>query len=138
MVEGVSSGKIKSMSSRIVIGCVGINKDNAMKRDIKVGDMIYIQGSCSISNGSSDVAGGQAIISKITTRISGGEKCRFVELKGIPGHSYNWDQYLAKEQERLKADYGDKQAHPDPDIDTPWIEDGDIVDGKVYRGKPIW
>lgn len=106
--------------------------------ELKPGSKIYIQGSCSISNGSSDVRGGLATVKKITTSISGGEKCRFVELEGIPGHSYNWDQFLKKEQSRLKKEYGKQTAKPDPDIDTPWIESGDIVNGEVYQGKPIW
>ena len=106
--------------------------------DLKIGDKIYIHGSCSISNGSSDVAGGLATIKKITNGISGGEPCRFVELEGIPGHSYNWDCYLKQDQAKLKKEYGKQKAKPDPDIDTPWIEAGDIVDGKVYTGKPIW
>lgn len=106
--------------------------------DIKVGTQIYIQVSMSISNGSSDVAGGISTIKKITNGISAGKPCRFVELEGIPGHSYNWDGYLKNEQSRLKKEYGNQKAKPDPDIDTPWIEYGDIVDGEVYRGKPIW
>lgn len=108
------------------------------EKDIKIGDQIYIQGSCSISNGSSDVAGGLAIIKKITNQISAGNPCRFIELEGIEGHNYNWDQHLKSKQAELKKEYGKQKAKPDPDIDTPWIEEGDIVNGKAYKEKPIW
>lgn len=109
-----------------------------MKNDIRVGSKIYIPGSMSISNGSSDVAGGQATISKIEENISAGEKCRFVEVKEVPGHQYNWDTYLKPLQDQLKKEYKNQIAHPDPDIDTPWIEEGDIVNGEKYIGKSIW
>ena len=62
-------------------------------------------------------------------------------LKGLRGPQ--WDQlsdYIltqANEQEKLAKEYKDKPAHPDPDIYTPWIEEGDIVNGEVYIGKPI-
>lgn len=107
------------------------------KNNLKVGNQVYIEGSYSISNGSSDVDGGLATIEKITNGMSAGKQCRFIELKGIPGHSYNWDTYLKPIQASLKKQYGKQKAAPNPDIDTPWIEDGDIVNGQVYRGRPI-
>ena len=45
---------------------------------------------------------------------------------------------LIEEQTELSKLYKGDTAHPDPDIDTPWIEEGDIVNGKVYKGNPIW
>ena len=97
----------------------------------KKGDTIYVGSSYSISNGSSDVCGGKATVDKVEDTING----VFVSVKEHPGHSYNW-KFL--DQEKLKKEYGDAIAHPCPDVDTPWIEDGDVVDGKVYHGKPIW
>jgi hypothetical protein len=43
-----------------------------------------------------------------------------------------------KDQEKNKELYGDQIAKPDPDIDTPWIEEGDWVNGQKYTGSPIW
>lgn len=106
----------------------------------KIGDQIYVRSSFSISNGSSDVVGGLAEVVEVTENESlpvGHFNRVFVSVKEHPGHSYNW-RSLEKEQEKLKAEFGDKRAYPDPDIDTPWIEDGDIVNGQVYHGPPIW
>ena len=104
----------------------------------KVGDEIYVSSHFSISNGSSDCVGGLAKVVKVSSGISGGDSCLFVDVKEHPGHSYNWSQILSKEQDKLKKEFGKNRAYPDPDIDTPWIEDGDIVNGEVYHGKPIW
>jgi hypothetical protein len=110
-----------------------------MKNNIPVvGKDIYVDSSFSISHGSDDVVGGLAKVTKVTNSISGGEKCHFVEVAEHPGHSYNWDQHLANMQDQLKKEFGRKRAYADPDIDTPWIEDGDLVNGQVYHGKSIW
>lgn len=99
---------------------------------------IYVDSHFYISSGSRDVVGGLAEVKRVSEGISGGEPCIFVEVKEHPGHSYNWTQILSKEQSKLKKQFGKKRAYSDPDIDTPWIEDGDIVDGKVYHGPPVW
>lgn len=107
-------------------------------KPIKVGDTIYVDSHFYISHGSDDVVGGKATVDEVMEGISGGEKCIFVCVKEHPGVRYNWTQYLSKEQDKLKKEFGDKGAHPQPDIDTPWIEDGDTVNGKEYHGDPIW
>ena len=106
----------------------------------KKGDKLYIRGSCSISNGSNDVAGGLATIKEIEvskTLPEGHMNSIFVSFEEIPNHSYNY-LLLLEEQEKLKERYGNEKAHPDPDIDTPWIQSGDIVNGSVYNGPDIW
>lgn len=80
----------------------------------KVGDQIYIPHSLFLSHGRDDIHGGQAKVRKVTEEISGGKKVAFVYVEGI-FRGYNWDQYLAGEQEQLKALFGSYQAHPDPD-----------------------
>lgn len=108
-----------------------------IKKDIWVGKKIYVGTSLYISRGSDDFVGGVATISKIIESISGGKKCRFIVIEERPGTEYNWDQCLAKEQARLKKEFGKKKAHSDPDEDTPWIQDGDFVNGSVYHGPDV-
>jgi len=100
---------------------------------IKVGDKIYVKTSLHISSGSLDVIGGLATVSKVS-KI--GEDI-FVDVLEHPQHSYNW-AYLSKLQSKLKKEFGKKKAYPDPDIDTPWIEEGDFVNGEGYHGRPQW
>lgn len=92
-----------------------------------VGDKIYVPTRLSISHGSDDVVGGLATVTKVSHNISGGVVCEFVSVAEHPGRSYNWDQFLKDAQEKLRAEFGESVAYPDPDIDTPWIEDGDCV-----------
>lgn len=109
-------------------------------RLLNKGDKMYVGGSCSISNGSDDVAGGLATIKEIeiNERLGAGHMNGiFVTFEELPGHSYNY-KGLLEEQERLSKEYKDRIAHPDPDVDTPWIEQGDIVNGEIYKGKSIW
>lgn len=96
----------------------------------KVGDDMYIPSAMYISRGSDDRVGGLAEIKSIDSK-------GMVSFKEIPGVSYNYE-YLLKEQDKLKKEFGNSRAYPDPDIDTPWIESGDIVNGETYKGKPIW
>ena len=103
-----------------------------------IGSEIYVESHFYISHGSDDVVGGLAKVSRTYQGVSGGNPCIFVEVEEHPGNSYNWTQILSKEQAKLHSQFGKKRAYPSPDIDTPWIEEGDIVDGKPYHGKPIW
>lgn len=108
-----------------------------MNRSVSVGDKIYIPGRAFISHGEDDVAGGSATVSKVTRRESGGGIHLFIEVKEVPGTSYNWT-FLRDRQVELAAQFGASEAHPDPDVNTPWIQDGDIVDGQVYHGPDVW
>lgn len=103
----------------------------------KVGDKIYVNSSYSISHGSDDFAGGIATVKKVFKGISAGKSVIFIEIEE-GDRQYNWEEFLSKDQEKLKKEFGKKKAHPDPDIDTPWIEEGDWVNGKSYKGPPIW
>jgi hypothetical protein len=40
-----------------------------------------------------------------------------IEVEERPNHGYFWDT-LRDEQEKLKAEYGDRRGHPSPD-DSP-------------------
>ncbi len=104
----------------------------------EVGDKIYVNSSYSISHGSDDFTGGLATVSRVYKSMSGGDaNCLFVEI-AEGNRSYNWTQILSTEQAKLKKKFGKQKAHPSPDIDTPWLEPGDIVGHGVYVGPAIW
>jgi hypothetical protein len=111
-----------------------------MKIPIK-GQQLYVPGSLHISRGSDDVAGGLATISEVIIsdhlpiEHHNSLMVKFEELDKAT--SYNYKNLLAK-QDELSKTYAGKIAHPDPDINTPWIAEGDVVNGKVYKGKAIW
>lgn len=106
----------------------------------EIGSKLYVQGSMSISNGSTDVQGGLATIESFefsdhlpTDHFN----YVMVKFKEIHHTQYNLRMLLEK-QEKLKEKYQDQIAKPDPDEDRPWIESGDMVNGKRYVGKDIW
>lgn len=101
----------------------------------KKGDKVYVDSHYHISRGSDDVEGGLATIETVYEEISGGEKYTIITVEEHPGVGYNWSQFLSKKQEELKKQFGKSKAYPCPDIDTPWIEEGDIVNGKPYEGR---
>ena len=108
----------------------------------EVGDSIYVPSQFYISHGSDDVRGGKATISKVKKSMSGGKMVWFVTVKET-GRGHNWSQFLKDDQKKLKKEYGNQVAHPDPDIDTPWLEAGDYYsDGRgnsgIYSGPPQW
>jgi len=106
----------------------------------KVGDTIYVDSSFYISHGEDDFVGGKCEISKveISKRLPI-DHCNsiMIEVKERPGTLYNY-KYLLEEQDKLKKEFRNKKGHADPDINTPWIEEGDIVNGEIYHGPDIW
>jgi len=71
-----------------------------------VGDQIYVPTSWYIDRGEDDVHGGLATVVEV--------KDSFVTVAELPGRSFNWD-WLQKHQEKLKKQFGNYRAHPDPD-----------------------
>ncbi len=72
----------------------------------RIGDQIYIPNSLFLGHGRDDIHGGQAKVRKTEKGISGGDEITFVYVEGI-SRGYNWDQFLAQDQEKLKAQFGD-------------------------------
>lgn len=106
----------------------------------KIGDTIYIGSSFYISHGEDDFKGGKCIINKIEfSKYFPKEHCNYcmIGIEENPGSMYNYS-YLLTQQDKLKERFGNDKGHPDPDINTPWIEDGDSVNGEIYHGKDIW
>lgn len=105
------------------------------------GQKIYVRGFMSISNGSSDTAGGLGTIKRVdisTYLPIDHYNAIMVEFEELPGHRYNY-KYLLENQEDWEKLYSNGEvAHLNPDIDTPWIQEGDLVNGAVYSGPSIW
>ncbi len=111
-----------------------------MKLQHKKGDKMYVHSSYYISNGEDDVDGGLVTIKgfEFSTHLPEGHIIYvMVSFEEIPSTTYNYTMLL-EEQDELKKQFGKAIAKPNPDINTPWIEPGDIVNGEVYKGKPIW
>ncbi len=67
------------------------------------GDIIYVwQGK--------EESGGRARVSKVDDSYLHNQKAHFIEVKQLPGHSFNW-RHLAKDQASLMEKYGDKIAY---------------------------
>jgi hypothetical protein len=80
----------------------------------KVGDKIYVPSALFLSHGEDDCAGGIATVSGVFGKQSGFLELS-VEVNEQPGVRHPWST-LARQQEELKARYGDEVAHPDPDM----------------------
>lgn len=106
----------------------------------KAGDKLYIPSAYYCSRGSDDVEGGLATVEgfKIHNELPTDHPNRvFVAFREHPGRSLNY-QYVLDNQDEWAKEYAGKTAHPSPDIDTPWIEKGDIVNGRKWTGENIW
>jgi hypothetical protein len=99
----------------------------------QVGQKIFVPSQLFLSHGSDDFAGGEATISRVYEQYGS----TWVEIAERTDHVYNWD-IIGLDQAKLRKEYKGQKAHPDPDIDTPWIEEGDTVNGEVYHGPSIW
>lgn len=83
----------------------------------KVGQDVYINSAFYIDRGEDDRVGGLAEVIEVKQQMSGGNpNCTFIRVKEYPGTMMNWDQFLAKEQDKLKAQFGNSRAYHDPDF----------------------
>lgn len=107
----------------------------------KIGDKVYLPSQYYISRGEDDIEGGIAEIDRI------------IISENLPLHHYNaimigfkgfdkarsWNyRYILENQKDWCKSYKGKFAHHSPDINTPWITKGDLVDGVVYNGPNIY
>ena len=89
-----------------------------------IGQKIYVDSALYVYRGSDDFAGGIATINKIEhseTLPSDHYNYTMVGIEERRGVMYNWLP-LYENQEKLKAEFGDRVAHPDPD-DSPEFND---------------
>lgn len=82
--------------------------------ELSQGDVIYVDTSLYLSHGRDDFRGGLAEVIESRMDISAGQPTLFVRLAQEPDTWHNW-KILAAEQKELRAEFGKKWAHPDPD-----------------------
>lgn len=105
----------------------------------KIGDKLYIPSAYFISRGEDDFEGGLAEIDRIETKKHLPEKhCNriMIGFKENPSAMYNYN-YILEGQEEWSKEYSGRTAHPNPDINTPWIQNGDIVNGQIWKGGDV-
>ncbi|GEM_PF-3060778 len=71
----------------------------------KVGEDIYIK-----NPGIVGFSSGLATVTSVKPGISGGKKVTRITVRENPKTSYNWDQFLSKEQKSLKKLCGKNRA----------------------------
>lgn len=86
-------------------GC--INKQFTLP---KVGDKLYVPSKMYTSRGREDILGGLATVKDVV--FNHGTFWLFVDE--IPNHGFNL-VLIMSDQEKLKAEFGDQVARPDPD-----------------------
>ena len=104
------------------------------------GDKLYVPSAYYCSHGSDDVEGGLATIKdfQINQALPEGHANRvFVIFEEHPNRGLNY-KYVLENQDEWSKEYGGKIARTCPDIDRPFIEKGDIVNGKEWKGNDIW
>jgi hypothetical protein len=98
-------------------------KKNPQQQKVpRVGEQIYVPTALHLSRGRDDVQGGKAKVTAVSAGISAGKPVHFVSVEEHPASSYNWEEYLAKQQAELEKEFGNKRAHPDPDDDPQFNE----------------
>jgi hypothetical protein len=88
----------------------------------KVDDIIYVGSRRYLGHGRDDFAGGKATVTKVEEMRNQSRMVPFVSIKESPTRSFNWE-VLEQQQEYLKQGFGDRWAHPDPDMRPEFNED---------------
>jgi hypothetical protein len=88
--------------------------DAGLVPELRNGDMIYLDTELYISHGRDDFRGGLAEVIEVKPDVSGGKPTPFIRTAQQPDTWHNW-KYLAAEQKKLRAEFGKRWAHPDPD-----------------------
>ena len=80
----------------------------------RIGDVIYVPTDLYLSHGVDDFRGGKARVAEVVEEVSEGLKTPFIRVKERLDTLYNWP-YLSKQQVELRKEFGDQEAHLDPD-----------------------
>jgi len=88
-----------------------------------VGDMVHVPTLLSLLHGKDDFIGGRAHVINIETRQSdGGGEVHYVTIAERPKVRYSWEGHLAQLQSKLKEEFGDQRAYPNPDFRSEFNE----------------
>ncbi len=79
-----------------------------------VGMDVYIPTQIHVYRGEDDTIGGLAKVIAVKDGVSAGQPTPFVVVDLLPYTEFNWE-ILLKQQEELKARFGDTRACKDPD-----------------------
>jgi len=93
-------------------------KDKNKNGQPEIGNKIYVPSSYYVYHGEDDFEGGLAIINKVEySDHLPKDHCNYtmVGIEGRPTTMYNY-KVLLEEQAKLKKRFGNKLAHPDPDL----------------------
>lgn len=82
--------------------------------ELRKGDVIYVDTELYLSHGRDDFRGGLAEVVEFGPDISAGKQTPFVRVAQELDTWHNW-QELASIQKRLRREFGQSWAHPDPD-----------------------
>jgi hypothetical protein len=91
----------------------------------KVGDKIYVPTTLYVTHGMDDFIGGICTVAGVRLNDNPEEGVAFVSIEEEPGQWYNWDTYLAPNQEIWKAEFGDQTGHLQPDPRPEFNEESD-------------
>ena len=80
-----------------------------------MGDVIYVPTSLSFLRGKDDFIGGRAHVINVEIGQSGGG-VHYVTIAERPNIRYKWESYLTQLQSKLKEEFGDQRAYPNPDF----------------------
>jgi hypothetical protein len=89
-------------------------------KDVKPGDVLYIESSFYIDHGEDDVQGGKATVDRVLYKPIPANPVNeyMVTFREVPGVQYNLTMLL-RQQTKLASEYKDQWAHPDPDFGVP-------------------
>lgn len=82
--------------------------------ELREGDVIYVDTELYISHGRDDFRGGLGEVTGVRPDVSAGKPTPFVRVAQEPDTWHNW-RLLASGQKKLRAQFGNNWAHPDPD-----------------------
>ncbi len=68
-----------------------------------------------IDHGQDDFQGGLCTVSAVSVSMSAGKPTFMICVLERPGWSANWE-ILREEQDKLRAEHGERRGHPDPDF----------------------
>jgi hypothetical protein len=88
--------------------------DGGQTPELRRGDVIYVDTELYLSHGRDDFRGGLAEVIESSPDISAGKPTPFVRVAQEPSTWHNWRD-LAAIQKKLREEFGQSWAHPDPD-----------------------